>query len=184
MIAPDADADDRLPRVQFVVGNALALRGQGPKLLAHVVNDATPNWGGRGFAAALRDEMPDVQKAFREWADGARGRLRLGNVHFAKHDGDLTVVSMIAQHKYGDVTGERRIRYGALESCLEQLASYARERKATVHMPRIGTGQGGAAWPLVQEMINRALSDSGISVTIYDLPHAVLSPQQSLGFPV
>jgi len=183
MIAPVANrAEEELPRIQFVVGDALDPRGKGPRLLAHIVNDRTPNWGGRGFAAALRRSMPDVQKAFQEWSGSAKGHLRLGNVHYASHGRDIVVASMIAQHGYGDVTGERRIRYGALESCLESIASYARQHGTTVHMPRIGTGQGGAAWPLVQEMINRALSDFGIAVTVYDLPHAVASPQQSLCF--
>jgi hypothetical protein len=181
MIAPKTSANENAPRIQFVVGDALEPRGKGPKLLAHIVNDQTPNWGGRGFADALRRKMADVQKAFQDWA-APKGRLRLGNVHFASHSKDLVVASMIAQRGYGDVTGERRIRYGALESCLEQVALHARKHGATVHMPRIGTGQGGAAWPLVQEMINRALSDCGIAVTVYDLPHAVTSPQQSLSF--
>jgi O-acetyl-ADP-ribose deacetylase (regulator of RNase III) len=181
MVAPKTDATHEKARIQFVVGDALEPRGKGPKIIAHIVNSSTPNWGGRGFAFALRREMPDVQDAFRDWA-APRGRLNLGNVHFAKHGNEVVVASMIAQRGYGEVTGERRVRYGALESCLDQVAEHARQIGATVHMPRIGTGQGGAAWPLVQEMINRALSDRGIAVTVYDLVHVVASPQQSLSF--
>src|SRR6185295_9799537 len=106
----DADTADQAPRIRFLVGNALAPSGHGAKVLVHVVNDGTPNWGGNGFAAALRRQWPDVQKDFQQWG-ASRADLRLGNVRFFQKNANLTVASIVAQRGYGDVTGVRRLRY-------------------------------------------------------------------------
>src|ERR1041385_2710469 len=58
----------------------------------------------------------------------------------------------------------------ALKTCLDRLAQLARERNATVHMPRIGCGQAGGNWNMVSEMITYLLCERGIKVTVYDLP--------------
>jgi O-acetyl-ADP-ribose deacetylase (regulator of RNase III) len=180
-VSADADVADEGARIRVVVGNALAPTGHGSKVLVHVVNDGTPNWGGNGFAAALRKQWPDVQKDFQQWGL-SRTDLRLGNVRFFERTPHLTVASMVAQRGYGEATGVRRLRYSALESCLEKVAAYATDHGATVHMPRIGSGQGGASWAVVQELISGSLSARGIPVTVYDLRGAPLPSQSSLGF--
>jgi O-acetyl-ADP-ribose deacetylase (regulator of RNase III) len=180
-VAAEADVDDEGGRIRVLVGNALAPAGHGPKILVHVVNDGTPNWGGNGFAAAVRKQWPEVQRDFQEWGS-SRSELRLGNVRFFQRTPHLTVGSMVAQRGYGDTTGVRRLRYSALESCLEKVANYAVEHEATVHMPRIGSGQGGAPWAVVQELIAGSLSARGIPVTVYDLRGAPPPPQSSLDF--
>src|SRR3954453_24032509 len=83
-------------RIRVLVGNALAPTGHGPKVLAHVVNDGTPNWGGIGFAAAVRKKWPDVQKDFQEWAP-MRTELRSGNVRFFERTPHLPMARMVAQ---------------------------------------------------------------------------------------
>jgi O-acetyl-ADP-ribose deacetylase (regulator of RNase III) len=137
-------------------------------VIAHVVNDATANWGGRGFATALRRAWPDVQDAFSEWAVD-RVRLHLGGVHFVAHGSDITVASMIAQRGFGP-SSTRRLRYSALQTCLEQLAEFAANHSASVHMPRIGTGNGGGSWPVIEELVRTSVCARGVSVTVYDLP--------------
>jgi O-acetyl-ADP-ribose deacetylase (regulator of RNase III) len=64
-----------------------------------------------------------------------------------------------------------RVRYDALQSCLYELANVARDKEATVHMPRIGCGQAGGRWEVVSELIYDALCRHGITVTVYDLPY-------------
>jgi hypothetical protein len=49
-------------------------------------------------------------------------------------------------------------------------------------MPRIGAGQAGGNWSVIEELIGDILLTSGIDVTVYDLPNQRKrkSEQQSL----
>jgi O-acetyl-ADP-ribose deacetylase (regulator of RNase III) len=60
----------------------------------------------------------------------------------------------------------------ALERCLHQLADTASERRASVHMPRIGTGLGGGHWHEIEPLIRNTLLAASVPTTVYDLPSA------------
>jgi len=165
--------------IKYLKGDALDPRGGGPKVLVHVVNDATPNWGGRGVALAIRKRWPQVQEDFREWAAASRNNLKLGRVRFFDLDELTAIASVVAQHGYGE-SASPRIRYSAIESGLQQVATAAFQRGASVHMPRIGTGYGGGVWLVIQELITNVLCSAGVPVTVYDLPTRVPSAQPSL----
>jgi O-acetyl-ADP-ribose deacetylase (regulator of RNase III) len=168
-----------------VRGNALAPRGAGRKLIVHIVNDATANWGGSGFAHAVRAKWPAVQKDFKDWTQDNRAVLSLGKVRIATVDEETAVASMICQKGYGAST-KPRIRYTALRDSLKTVAAYAKDQGLTVHMPRIGTGQAGGSWEIIRELILSSLCTTGTSVTVYHLPNAKGSepPQQSLSLAV
>jgi len=157
------------PRIKYLWGDALEPRGKGCRIIAHIVNDKTPNWGGFGFAREVKKRLPSVQGDFRKWVNFDPEHLSLGRVHLAEVAEDLDVVSMIAQRGYGP-SRKPRIQYGMLKNCLEQLAKIAVERRASVHMPRIGSGQAGGRWPIIAELIDEALVQHGIEVTVYSLP--------------
>lgn len=157
--------------VRYVRGDAMEPRGKGVKLIVHVVNDRTPRWGGRGFAAALARRYRSVQQEFVAWADADRTRLRLGSVHITTPEPDLTVASMVAQHGYGPSPAPR-IRYAALRACLERVAEAAQATGASVHMPRIGTGEAGGSWSVVEELVLSTVVAAGVPVIVYDLPGA------------
>ena len=59
-------------KIEFVIGDATRPLGTGPKVLAQIVNDKTPNWGG-GFALAVRKAWPEVQEDFQRWAGKGTG---------------------------------------------------------------------------------------------------------------
>jgi len=149
-------------------GNALEPRQTGVRIIAHIVNDKTPNWGA-GFARALRNKYPAVQAEFRDWAGTNPNEFRLGAIHTLKIAEDLFVANMIAQHGYGAST-KPRIRYAALISCLRKLRELAVSKGATVHMPRIGTGYAGGNWPFIAGLTDEELIRMGIGVTVYTLP--------------
>jgi hypothetical protein len=149
-------------------GNALDPRGTGPRIIAQIVNDKTANWGA-GFARAVRIKYPSVQEEFREWCVVNPNNLSLGNIHVSRISEDLYVVSMIAQHGYGEST-KPRIRYASLKDCLGRLKEIAADKAATINMPRIGTGYAGGNWPFILELIDEMLVRNGIPVTIYTLP--------------
>ena len=163
--------------IRYLRGNALEPRGTGERILAHIVNDKTPNWGGAGFPIALKKKWPQVQVEFKNWAESEGSKLSLSNYFLSTTNESISVFHMIAQHGYGP-SPNPRIRYSSLKTCLEQLAAVARERKATVHMPRIGTGEARGSWLIIGELILDSLVRSGVDVTVYDLQNTGPSEQQ------
>jgi len=149
-------------------GDALEPRGTGRKIIAQIVNDKTANWGA-GFARAVRNKYPAVQKDFREWVSLNTGKFALGNTHMSPVSDELSIFHMIAQHGYGE-SAKPRIRYAALRKCLFQLREISLAKGFSVHMPRIGTGYAGGNWGYILELIDEILVRSGIDVTIYTLP--------------
>ena len=168
-----AGAGSDASSLTFVRGDALKPRGTGPRIVVHVINDKTPNWGGGGFAQAVKRRWPEVQADFRQQVAQDRHALALGNARiFGLSDG-LSVASVVAQKGYGESV-RPRIRYSALRSGLEKVAAKAAEKGATVHMPRIGSGQGAGTWSVIEDIIQTVFSEKGVSVTVYDLPGAPL----------
>lgn len=161
------------PKIGYVHGDAAEPRGDGPSVIAHIVNDATPNWGGTGFAPYLKKQYPEAQEAFRVWAQEGDG-LKLGTAHLHEVDPGLYIYSMVAQHRYGRRASAIPLSYGALERCLEGLATAARDISASVHMPMIGAGQAKGDWSVVEEIVERQILGNGVAVTVYLLPGATL----------
>jgi Zn-dependent peptidase ImmA (M78 family) len=156
------------PTLTEVIGDATTPQGEGRKLIVHLVNDATPNWGGE-FASALRRRYPEAQHSFRAWVQEDRSNLSLGRVHVVDLPPDIAVATMIAQRGWRPSV-RPRIRYVALREGLQTVAKIATERDATVHLPRIGTGGAGGRWEIVAELIDQVLVARGIRVTVYDPP--------------
>jgi len=172
MIRPLATPQGEAAGVTIVKGDATDTRGEGRRILAHVVNDKAALWGA-GFGLAVRKKWPQAQTAFREWATRNPAMFRLGNVFMSAVDENVTAFQMVCQHGYGP-SPKPRIRYSALQSCLERLAQEAIRERATVHMPRIGAGQAGGSWGLIGQLVDEALCARGLRVTVYDLPDAPL----------
>jgi hypothetical protein len=156
------------PEITFVTGDATKPHGKAQKIIAHVVNDGTARWGGGGFARVVGKTWPLVQKDFIEWAASDRRNLKLGRTRACRIEEDAVIFSMICQHGYGP-SPRPRIRYQYLRSCLTDLQGMARDEGATVHMPRIGCGEAGGNWYIVEDLIRECLCDNGVEVTIYDL---------------
>src|ERR1019366_9189405 len=132
----------------------------------------------------VRKKWPHAQAHFRQWSC-TRGNLKLGNVHSISVRPDLTLVTLVAQHGFGRATSGPRLRYAALFSALEKAAALAKARSATVHMPRIGTGEAGGSWSIIEGIIRETLISMGMEVTIYDLssPPPGIALQAALEFP-
>ncbi len=168
--------------IQFQRGDATQPVGSGAQIIAHIVNDRAQSWGPQGFAAGLRGAFPEVASAYSEWAKD-RDERQLGAVQIAPAGANKWVASLVAQSGYGErADGESRLRLSALEQCLAQLAQFAVDLDATVHMPPIGTGQAGMAWPYVRDLILEELVDRGVAVTVYVLPEASM-PQEEVSQP-
>lgn len=155
--------------ITYVRGDATSTRGTGNRLLVQVVNDGAFTWGGGGFAAAVKNKWPSAHRAFTAQVTANLDMLRLGNAVTCEVESDVALVSIVAQRGYG-VSARPRIRYGALRDGLLHVSKIAKERNATVHMPRIGTGMAGGSWPVVEEIIREVLARAGVRVFVYDLP--------------
>jgi Zn-dependent peptidase ImmA (M78 family) len=155
--------------MQFVTGDATEPRGNGPLILAHIVNDTTPNWGA-GFGKVVQKKWPNVQQRFRDsWFNSSRKKL--GDIFSSDADPQLKVCQMVCQRGYG-TSDHPRLRYSALRDCLTALRNKALGEKASIHMPRIGAGEAGGSWTLVSALIDEVLCAAGLSVTVYDLPNS------------
>jgi O-acetyl-ADP-ribose deacetylase (regulator of RNase III) len=156
-------------RLDELQGDALVPRSDAVTIIAHVVNDGTSNWGGGGFASAVRRRFPEVAKDFQKWTSRNRANLRLGKSRLCEAGPGIFVFSMVAQKGYGP-SSKPRIRYEPLEQCLLDLAQEATARNAAVQMPKIGCGLAGGRWSVVRELIEEALLEVAISTTVYSPP--------------
>jgi Zn-dependent peptidase ImmA (M78 family)/O-acetyl-ADP-ribose deacetylase (regulator of RNase III) len=157
--------------IGYVRGDATQPDVTGAAVLAHVVNNAARAWGGHGFAAALATRRPEVHDDYQAWV--AHERPRLGAVHWSKTEAGLEVASMVAQAGYGEGSAHR-LRLGALQQCLSDVAVRARAEGATVHMPLIGTGYGGGRWAAVRDLVLDTVCSEGVPVKVYVLPEATM----------
>lgn len=160
--------------LKIVAGNALSPRGGGPQIIAHVVNDRSLTWGG-GFAKQVAIHYSEAQLDFRQWCH-VPGHHKLGKTHFYGDPKHVEIASMVAQQGFG-ASETPRIRYPALETCLAAVRARARAHGASVHIPRIGCGQAGGKWEVVQELIESEMVDHDVAVTVYDLPPRARSPR-------
>jgi len=164
---PSAEPHARVG-ITYLVGDATEPRGDGQRILAFVVNDRARSWGA-GFGLAVQRKWPFVQREFELWKETEPLECKLGNVHETRISTDLLAMMMVCQRGYGPSRGPR-IRYDALQQCLRKLGDEALASKATVHMPRIGSGQAGGSWDVISEMIEETLCSEGLDVVVYDLP--------------
>jgi hypothetical protein len=154
--------------ITFLRGDATSPTANGPKLIAQIANDKALTWEA-GFALDVRRKWPKVQEQYRVWAEEGRTNLKLGNIHVAEVGNETWVASLIAQHGYGP-SPTPRIRYAALDQAMLKLRLTAAKLGATVHMPRLGSGQAHGSWSIIEEMINEHFCRASIEVFVYDLP--------------
>ena len=80
------------------------------------------------------------------------------------------VVSLVAQKGYGPSAGPR-IQYGALDMALRDARVRLGETGVrTVQMPKIGAGQAGGNWRVIEGLIRERLVSAGFEVRVIELP--------------
>lgn len=168
IVTPTGPSGAQIVAIQYLKGDATQPRGTAPRMIVQVVNDKAITWG-KGFSVAVRTRWPDAQKEYTRWVFASRPEFKLGNIHIARLDDSLELASLVAQHGYGPSLFPR-IQYQALEACLSKVAARAKERNASVQMPRIGCGEARGDWNIVSEIIDETLCRENLQVTVYDLP--------------
>ena len=152
--------------IRYLEGDATDPQSPGHKVIVHVCNDLG-RWG-RGFVLALSKNWPEPEKEYRAWfaSDSSPG---LGDVQFVDVATEITVANVIGQHGLKSKRSSLPpVRYDAIRGGLEKVASFAKTRMASVHMPRIGCGLAGGDWNEVEPIERETLSDIGIATIVYD----------------
>lgn len=152
--------------INYIKGDATNPSPEGNKIIVHICNDIG-GWG-KGFVMAISKRWKQPEQEYREWFK-SQDSFALGQVQFIQVEDSLWVANLIGQHKINkDENGNPPIRYEAILVGLEKVAQFASERKATVHMPRIGCGLAGGTWDKIEPLIVSALTARNIQVTVYD----------------
>ena len=154
--------------IRLFHGNILEPRNGGKKIICQLVNDKAIKWGG-GVARKIAKRFPDAEEAYAEQVRQIPQRDRLGRAIFSKASENLTIASLVGQEGFGPSLFPR-IRYAALQTCLEQVADHAASIGASIHMPKIGTGSAKGDWSTIEEMLDDVMVRAGLFVTVYDVP--------------
>jgi O-acetyl-ADP-ribose deacetylase (regulator of RNase III) len=155
--------------LDYVIGDATAPQGDGPRVIVHICNDVG-KWG-KGFVLALSRRWPEPERRYRAWYQGEESTLfALGEVQFVTVAERLWVANLIGQHDVRPRGGVAPVRYEAIREGLRAVAVFARGEGASVHMPRIGAGLAGGSWEVISAIVEEELASQGVPVTVYDLP--------------
>ena len=154
--------------IRYHVGDATDPVGSGRRVIVHLCNDAG-KWGS-GFVMAVSRRWPHVRKAYLDWSRSPEPAVpfALGEVQFVLADTELWVANIIGQHDLIGPTNPSPIDYDAVERGLRTVGAFAREQRATLHMPRRGTRRAGGSWKRILPLIVAAAD--GIEVNVYDWP--------------
>jgi O-acetyl-ADP-ribose deacetylase (regulator of RNase III) len=154
----------------YVIGDATRPGVEGPKFIAHVVNDVRA-WGA-GFVLAISARWRSPEAAYKRWPRPGMSDapFELGNVQLVEVEPELYVANLLAQTGLRGNYDEIPLRYDALDRCLQKLGQVVKPTGGTVHMPRIGCGLAGGTWDKVEPLIQKNLVDQGVYTFVYDLP--------------
>ncbi|ODU21058.1 MAG: hypothetical protein ABS87_08230 [Sphingomonas sp. SCN 67-18] len=154
--------------MRYVHGNILDPLGNEPKIICQLVNDRAIKWGG-GVARKFARKYPQAELQYTQSFIHLTADQRLGRALIVELDEGVSLASIVAQEGFGPSLFPR-MRYGALQAGLREVAAHARQISAGVHMPKIGTGSAGGDWGIIEEIIEDELVRAGLAVTVYDLP--------------
>lgn len=154
--------------IKYIKGDATSPQGSGIKIIAHIDNNKG-GWG-RGFVLSLSKKWKSPEAEYRKWyKDRASNNFGLGKVQFVQVENDIFVANMIGQEGVLSTFNKQPIRYDALRECLKAVCEFAKEKNATIHSPRFGSGFAMGLWDEVEKIIIEEFIDKGIEVIIYDL---------------
>ncbi|XP_050968849.1 chromodomain-helicase-DNA-binding protein 1-like [Labeo rohita] len=177
---PDEDDDDNVSwnstdsdhtAIHYVLGDVTHPQAdREDAIIVHCVDDSG-HWGRGGLFTALELRSDEPKKQY-ELA-GYMEDLELGNVLLFPIDDKQSRLSgrdylalIVAQQrdKANNLSG---IRLTALDEGLKKIYREAKQKKASVHLPRIGHSTKGFNWYGTERLIRKHLATKGISTFIY-----------------
>lgn len=153
--------------IHYIDGDATKPIGEGNIIIAHVCNDVG-GWG-RGFVLSISRKWKTPEAEYRAWFRGQRpkdGKFGLSNVQFVQVESHIWIANMVAQRGVGK-SSSPRISLKALESTLAKTSAKALELDASIHMPKIGTGEAGGNWNQIEPVIRDRITPC-LNVFVYN----------------
>ncbi|XP_036426586.1 LOW QUALITY PROTEIN: chromodomain-helicase-DNA-binding protein 1-like [Colossoma macropomum] len=139
-------------------------------IIVHCVDDAG-RWGRGGLFTALEVRSDEAKKQY-ELA-GDMEDLDLGNVLLFPIDDKQSRLSgrdhlaLIVAQQRDKANNPSGIRLTALEEGLKKIYRAAKQKKASVHLPRIGHSTKGFNWYGTERLIRKHLASRGVPTFIY-----------------
>ncbi len=167
LMRPASEAPD-VHGIRYRQGDAARFVAESNTAILHIVNDTALRWSARGFAGAVRDEYPSAYDAYTGWTMSRAEERVLGGIHMAHLEDNRYIVSLVGQRGYGK-SRTPRIRYGALDMALRKAERrLSQAGVTTVQMPKIGTGQAGGNWQVIEGLIREQLVSAGLQVLVFE----------------
>jgi O-acetyl-ADP-ribose deacetylase (regulator of RNase III) len=139
-------------------------------IIAHGVN--CKGGFGSGVAGLMAKKHPSVRNGYltKFKSEG----WKLGDVQFVHlydHRSSIEspnkityiVANCATQNNYLP-RGERHADYDAIKTCMEKVKQYAKEREATIAIPKIGAGLAGGDWGIIEKILKEVFIDYDITV--------------------
>jgi O-acetyl-ADP-ribose deacetylase (regulator of RNase III) len=153
-------------QLTYTKGDATLPVGFGNKVIVHICNDVG-GWG-KGFVLAISKRWKEPELDYRRWYE-TQQHFALGEVRLVQVEPEIWVANLIGQHRLNkDEQGNPPIRYDAVASGLLTVGRFAMNKRASVHMPRIGCGLAGGTWDKIEPLIVEGLTQHGVDVIVYD----------------
>ncbi|KAJ3217454.1 Chromodomain-helicase-DNA-binding protein 1-like [Dinochytrium kinnereticum] len=135
-----------------------------PAILIHVV-DNSGSWPQRGIFAAFSELEPHVEQVYNLACEN--DDLKFGSAHIIDVESDkrLFIALVVAQNSHEVEAGS--IRFPALEGALRKVAYFAKQKKASVHVPRIGQNTPGFDWYKTERILRKCFVRLRIPSFVY-----------------
>lgn len=149
----------------------------GADIICHQVN--CQGVFGKGMTGQIKKMFPPVEKTYRiitkQWIDEAGGKTKalLGKVSAQPVERNgrwFIIASLYGQDDYGK--GGVYTDYKALENAMQEIRDFVdvRAKEETVAFPyKIGCGNAGGDWSIVEDMIRRVFDGYAGEVQIWKL---------------
>lgn len=153
----------------------------GADIICHQVN--CQGVFGRGLAGQIKKLFPGVEKSYKlitkQWQEQEGGKTfkLLGRAcaqPVEKEGRWFLLASLYGQDDYGK--NKVYTDYKALEQAMEEIRGFVevRNKKETVAFPyKIGCGNAGGDWEIVEAIIKRVFEDYDGAVQIWKQPNAI-----------
>ena len=147
--------------IKFTIGNMMTSTAEA---LVNTVN--TVGVMGKGIALQFKEEFP---RNFLTYAEACKtGLLAPGKLLITKepnHSGEIKIIINFPTKKHW----RHPSRYEYIKDGLTELAEAIHKHNIkSIAIPPLGCGNGGLQWNIVKGMIEEALADIEIDITIYE----------------
>ncbi len=94
---------------------------------------------------------------------------KLGDVQFVAQNDGKCIANCATQLDFGYMK-VCNANYPAIRACMESVKDFAKGKKATIALPKIGAGLAGGDWSIIKVILEEVFSDYDATVYYLDTP--------------